>query len=411
MRIEFLIFFYMAISILMGLFDFCFLFYERHRDKSFAKKSRKMAEVLGHEIETNADFPTEGHKQSIRKKMKRLSGLESFDLTMERFEENDPDKSQRYLVGIVSVFEYLSRYFSTKSDLHKAYFAYIVRRWYRAYPASKNMIIVLLRFVNEGSLYVRQNALEALAKVGTPQALVEAMVSLEKFSDFHHPKLITEVTMAFRGSDEELATELDRRFTEFRPDMQAAIVNFMRMKNQGDPALFLKLLQDERENSEVRLACIRYFMRHKDSRVATILQTMALSEDAGLWEFSAVSATVLGSYIDDETIAVLIKCLSSPIWYVRLNASKSLYDAGLKLDGPYLKPVMDGSDRYAKEMLRYRWELEAETQVRKAAAPSDGAVEDASENSDKSHHMVALPSILSRVTQNRSAASPVLTKP
>lgn len=382
MKIEYLIFFYMTVSILMGAFELCFLLYERIRDKAFDMRSKRMAEVLGREIEENADFPTEEHKRIIRKNMKRLAGLESFDLSMEQLQQTDAKKSERYLLGISSVFEYLIRYFASKSDLHKAYFAYIIRCWYRQSPASNNVITGLLKYVSEGSLYARQNALEALAQVGTAKSLVEALVTLENYVDFHHPKLITETTMAFRGSTEELTRELERRFQEFRPSMQAAIINYMRMRGGGDPELYFMLLQDSEENAEVRLACIRYFMRYPDPRVAPILRSMALSEDASSWEYAAVAVTALESYIDDETIAVLITCLSSPLWYVRFNAAKTLYDAGLSLEGPRLESLMKDGDRYAMDMLRYRWEIEKEVgslekgSSKKGLPAIDGSFED-----------------------------------
>lgn len=370
MKIEYLIFFYMTVSILMGVFELCFLLYERFRDKAFEARSKRMSAVLGREIEENADFPTEEHRRIILKHMKRLAGLESFDLAMEQLQQIDPKKSQRYLLGISSVFEYLIRYFAHKSDLHKAYFAYIVRFWYRQSPASNNIVAGLLKYVGEGSLYARQNALEALAQVGTAKALVEALVILENYVDFHHPKLITETTMAFRGSTEELTAELERRFQEFKPVMQAAIINYMRMRGGGDPELYFMLLQDDEENAEVRLACIRYFTRYPDARVAPILISMALSEDAGSWEFASVAVSALASYLNDEAIDALVSCLSSPLWYVRFNAAKTLYDAGLTLDGPRLALLMKRGDRYAVDMLRYRWEIEAQCTMRKDCSSS-----------------------------------------
>lgn len=370
MKIEYLIFFYMTVSILMGAFELCFLLYERLRDKAFEARSKRMSAVLGREIEENANFPTEEHRRIILKRMKRLAGLESFDLSMEQLQQNDPKKSEKYLLGISSVFECLIRYFANKSDLHKAYFAYIVRYWYRQSPASNNIVAGLLKYVSEGSLYARQNALEALAQVGTAKALVEALVILENYVDFHHPKLITETTMAFRGSTEELTAELERRFQEFKPAMQAAIINYMRMRGGGNPELYFMLLQDDEENAEVRLACIRYFMRYPDERVAPILVAMALSEDAGSWEFASVAVSALASYLNDETIDALVSCLSSPLWYVRFNAAKTLYDAGLSLEGPRLTLLMERGDRYAVDMLRYRWEIESQFSVEEDSSSS-----------------------------------------
>lgn len=356
MRIEWLIAFYLLISVMMIAFNFCFLFYEKTRAKRFAVKTERMAQMLGDEIERNADFPTEEHKRLLERKMRTLAGMESFDQTMDHLQQLNADKSDRYLQGIASVFEHLTYHFARKSDLRRAYFAYIVKRWYRARALGGTVEQALLRYVREGSFYARQNSLDALSQVGSAHALAEAISLIEQSDDFHSPKLITEAALAFAGDADALEAEVRKRFAGLRPPTKAAVVNYLRMAGRGDRALLQGVLLDEREDLEVRLACIRYFARNFWEPAEEALLRFAAEDDPALWEYAAVAATALATYPSMRALNVLKGCLSSPSWFVRHNAAKSLYDWGLSLGD--LDDVVQSPDAFARDMLRYRWELE-----------------------------------------------------
>ena len=45
------------------------------------------------------------------------------------------------------------------------------------------------------------------------------------------------------------------------------------------------------------------------------------------------------------------------MYHVRFNAAQSLYKLGLNLETD-LADVLNGPDRYARDMLLYRWEME-----------------------------------------------------
>lgn len=355
MQIEWLVAFYIAVSIALMGFDFGFLAYEKLHARRFDARTKRIAELLGQEIERNADFPTDEHKRTLERAMRRMAGMESFDLTMGHLLREDPDKSERYLRGICVVFDHLTYRFNKKDDLHRAYFAYVVRRWCRPRPASDTVEQALLRYVREGSFYARQNALEALSQVGSARALAEAIAALERDGEFHSPKLITEAALAFAGDAAELEAELRERIPRFGPQTRAALINFLRMAGLGDPGAVLGLLRDEREDLEVRLACIRYFMRvHWEPAEADLLK-LAAEDDPALWEYAAVSATALANYPGPQAVAVLKGCLSSPSWFVRHNAAKTLYGYGLTLED--LDDIVNGPDAYARDMVTYHWEL------------------------------------------------------
>ena len=202
-------------------------------------------------------------------------------------------------------------------------------------------------------------------------ALAEAIATLERDGEFHSPKLITEAALAFAGEATELEAELKERVGRVSPHTVAALVNYLRMAGLGDPDVILALMRDEREDLEVRLACIRYFMRRHWPAAEADLLKLASDNDPARWEYRAIAATALSNYPGMEAVEALKGCLSNPSWFVRNNAAKTLYDYGLALDD--LADVMNGPDAYARDMLAYHWELkrvEEEERKRKEALPA-----------------------------------------
>ncbi|EJW93539.1 hypothetical protein EVA_18353, partial [gut metagenome] len=74
------------------------------------------------------------------------------------------------------------------------------------------------------------------------------------------------------------------------------------------------------------------------------------------WEYAAISATALSNYPGEQTIKALKGAMNNPSWYIRLNAAKSLESFHLTYQD--LIDVMDGKDRYAREILQYQMDLE-----------------------------------------------------
>ena len=66
-------------------------------------------------------------------------------------------------------------------------------------------------------------------------------------------------------------------------------------------------------------------------------------------------------------VDALLRAMNSANWYIRSNASASLEAHGLTYEEMFR--VLDGEDRYAREMLTYRLELRRLTE--EAAAEPD----------------------------------------
>lgn len=357
MQVEWLIFFYIGVSVAMAFFDLGFAAFEHTRDVLFKRETQRMALSLNEEIVLNAQFPTSKHKRRLTQRLMRLPSLESFDLTMSQFKGLDEDNAETYLLGIGDVFEKLALYYQQKKPLNQAYYAYILKRWYRTRPASPTIVHTLMLFVEQGTVFLRQNAFEALAQLEDADLMVRAIKLLDDNSAFHHPKLITETVLVFAGDKDVLADALAADLDTFSPTTQCAIINFLRMRHRGDRAHLLELMKNDQVDREVRLACIRYFMTNAWTQAEPVLRSFVQENASGEWEYASVASSALAAYPGPETVELLKSLLSSPVWYVRYNAAKSLYDLGATLDAD-LVDVIEGDDRYAREMVQYRWNFE-----------------------------------------------------
>lgn len=364
MKIEWLIGFYMLVCLSMTAFNFGFLANERIQTRRLEKKRRKLAAQLDELVKSGQT--SQEHLRSLRRSLKTLSGLESFDLSLESFREENPSRCERYLREITPVLEELADWHADKSALRCAFFSYVVGKWYRKRPASPRMVDTLLSAVRTRPFYARQNAFTAIAAVGSARDLATAVEAIQQAETFHHPKLITEALLAYPGDREELAEALTAHFSAFRPDIQAAIINFGRMADivylderdqAGRRERLRSLMADTSTDTEVRLACIRFFTRDPWVGVADALWSFARHDEEGTWELAAVAASALSKYPGDETVSVLIECLSSRIWHVRHNAARSLRELGITFE--QLDGVVSGNDRFARDTVLFYWREES----------------------------------------------------
>lgn len=378
MKIEWVIYFLMAVCICMIGFNLVFALWERLREKSSRARAELMGAQLVCSVRGSGEQGMREHLALLSKRLLRLSWLEAYDRALEGECERNPRQLEDYLIAAAPVFVMLLPAYRSKDDLHRAFFANMVEKWYRPRPAPAELVSALQSYTQAGSFYLRQNALEALAAVGGARDLAAAFVAMDRAQEFHHPKLLTEVALSFQGDANHLAVELVERFAEMSPSAQVAVMNYLRMSGavaapngclgaDGQPhptpraaqvAWVIGLLQDPAQDRELRLACLRYLGSHTSPEAYPLLLGLAQERDEGAWEFSAVACTVLAQYPARQTVTVLKGCLSSRVWYVRNNAAASLYNLGVSLEED-LGDVLDGTDAYAREMLLYHWERAA----------------------------------------------------
>ena len=158
--------------------------------------------------------------------------------------------------------------------------------------------------------------------------------------------------MTFEGDHDRLIELLWEVFDSLTTETQVVILNYIRFESGRYGDRMLEILKNSGRDRELRYAAIRYFGRYPYPRARNDLLTLAGITDPVLWEYAAFAATALAAYPGPDTVAVLKEALHSGNWYIRFNAAQSL-DV-LSVSYSELADIMNGDDRYAREMMLYR---------------------------------------------------------
>ena len=197
--------------------------------------------------------------------------------------------------------------------------------------------------------------MQALYTSGDAQIIVRALRIIDASSLYYNPKLLADGLLNFNGDETQLAEALWAAFADFKVWMQVTILNYFRFSSGAHCERVLALLNDDARDDEVRFACLRYFGRYPYPPAYADLLRYAMPSENARWEYAAIASSVLASYPGAETAAVLKRNLYHPNWYIRFNASKSLEQLGFGYRD--LIDVIEGHDRYASEILRYRFDV------------------------------------------------------
>ena len=67
-----------------------------------------------------------------------------------------------------------------------------------------------------------------------------------------------------------------------------------------------------------------------------------------IWEVRALTATALKNYKSDDVETKLKQSIKDPVWYVRQNSARSLYNLVENKDE--LLIIINGKDKYASDV-------------------------------------------------------------
>lgn len=275
---------------------------------------------------------------------------------LERLCVRRPELTRSYLTALNGVTIALAEDYCRRDEIEAAYFPYIIRK-YRLLDGQENEALktMLLDLLHESSIYCRENAMQALYTAGDPAVLVRALRIIDASSLYYHSKLLSDGLLNYTGDTWELADALWEAFDAFQPWMQVTLLNYFRFSSGAYCEKIHALLNDPAQDDEVRFACLRYLGRYPYPPAYADLLRYATPSENARWEYAAIASSVLASYPGAETAAVLERNLYHPNWYIRFNASKSLEQLGFGYRN--LIDVIEGNDRYASEILRYRFDV------------------------------------------------------
>ncbi len=355
MKIEIMIYAYIAICVSMILYNIIYVFILKHRERSLVSNSEKLEKILNEQIDIlkKGDEISEKHKKFLCRELDKTSGITAFDKALEGVFAKEPEITEKYLVETFSVFETLTHRYISKDILKIAYFPYILYKYnILKHYESERLINVLLDLLRSVNVYCRENTLKALYSMQRPDIVRKALKVIDTNLSFHNPKLITDGLVFYKGNKEELKTMLFTYFKDYSVQMRVNILNYFRFAAIKCDDEMLEILKNEKENREIRFSAIRYFEKFPSCDAEPVILNLAENLENRTWEYQAIATSALKSYPGDATFRILVKNLSSSNWYVRQNSAISCEKLGYTYQD--LINVFDGNDRYAREIIRYR---------------------------------------------------------
>lgn len=355
MRVETLIYVYLAVCISMILFNCMCIWVFSRREKKTEKVSRYFQTYVEEAIKLLSENfkPDEKHLKCLKKKLKRTGNLIAFDAALEKLYSQNTHAVIEYLSSVYPVFVYLADKYGRKDEIRITFFLYILRK-YRVlhHKPNKRIDAMVLRLVKSESIYLRQNALETVFTTGNVDYVLHAIRTINEMNAYHSPKLITDGLLKFTGNCRKLAKAIWETLPEYSAEMQVALVNYFRYHSGTHHTMMFALMKNENAHDEVRFAAIRYFGKYIYKPAYPLLLKFADEDEVSRWEYAAIATAALSRYPRQDTIDVLKKNLTSREWYVRYNAAQSLKELGVS--DREAEDVFSGNDKYAQEMLRYR---------------------------------------------------------
>lgn len=349
-----LIYFYIFICISLLIFN---VFYILHSGRVRREHSNKInfweKEILSAvEYIKDNECICKSHAKNMLSKLKRIGQLTAYNQAVINLKSSGSmNDFQAYFDLCHDIFQELALHYSKREPMERAYMAYLISDYHPDRNREHDVLNeILLGYMENSTVYCRQNVLCALYSMGSESAVETAFSMLNDNGWYHNPKLISDGLAIFPGNKEELALRLWVHSDNWREELRVAIVQFASQISDVFADKFLDVLKDGKMPLEIRFAVIRYFQKYPCDSVRPILIGLIYNsgEDNGL---SIAAAASLAKYPGTDTKTALRAAIHSPNWYVRKNAAASL--SALGIDEYDIAELKKSGDRYAAEMLEY----------------------------------------------------------
>ena len=346
--VSMIISFYIFISTALLIFNLAYML-------SSGVKKRVMDRRISAEMECQKQIvsnPVNRAGQKFQKRLyRRLKDTAKLSAFVEAIERNRNKIPENQIVECLrdcrmTIFKAAEAY-RKRPAMERALFAYLISLFPdRAAEEYTRMGEILLGYLENSTVYCRQNVLQALYRLGNEDALVRALQIFQEQKWYHNSKLIADGLAEYRGDRVKLA----RRLWNQKEDeiMRVILIQFMNQLPEDMSDLVLPELSSEYH--EVRFAAVRYFTKHINAEAGKCLLNI-LREDS---DVSSAAAQALGSYPGETAKQELMLALQSKNWYVRHNSAVSLMK--MNLSPEETRKLITADDRYVREMFTYVWE-------------------------------------------------------
>lgn len=351
--IDKVIYSYMFICFVLLLYNIIYIFYSGRRKRKYDRSVMKwQREISGQIALLGSEKPVDpNHKKRVEKQLVRINQLISYARALDTLREQG-EKLDGYLQENYIVIQSLAYCYAKKESMNRAFFAFFISKNIPCEGKEyKPLMEILLSYMEDSTVYCRENVLKALYALGNSQAVENALQIINDQKWFHHHKLLSDGLITFTGDKEELAERLWSHLKEWDNNLMISVVQFITASSDKFKERFLVVLQSQDVDMEIQLTILRYYRRHVYEPIRSLLLSYLRGENAVDENMSIVAASVLDKYPGEETVGALKVALQHSNWYLRYNAASSL--VSMKIDITELQDVLEGKDRYAKEILSY----------------------------------------------------------
>ncbi|QMT19151.1 HEAT repeat domain-containing protein (plasmid) [Planococcus maritimus] len=345
---------YLLFCFLILLYTVSYIIYQQYYKKYESVSIERYMKMI---VDQNQKVQEEGflHKEHVAwlsKQLKKTNQLVFFEKALTQL-DTKAYQNHAYLKHLEPVVIELAEYHQRSNQMTQAYLAYFIAKCSKGQWEASDIYRNLLSYLNEPTIYLRENVLLAMCQQKNPQWILKVLQFLTRQNLYHQPKLIQDGLLTFPFNSEELTDILWDRHQTFQESIVLGLIGFITIKSPNYKEVFFKKLVQKETTLEVKLQIMRYFKKHHYSKVEQELISLISDKQFAI---RIVAASALGSYSSEVVVAALKKALTDSNWYVRKNASLSLL--AITPTHEDILEVLNGSDRYAKEMLSYHLGVE-----------------------------------------------------
>lgn len=349
------IYFYIFVCVVLLLFNALYIFRSESSERKQRRRSRHWENYLAGFTERETSMYD---SDKLFRQLRKIRELIAFREAMECQDQKQPGTAVAFCQKYPGLFLKLADAYGKRGAVEKAFFAYVIADFYPAIGDQHNQLLEhLLRYLEDSTVFSRENVLNALYALGNTQAVEHGFVLMSQKGWYHDLRLLSDGLNQFQGDKTMLANRLWNQRSQLIECYQVGVIRFAdSLEGDSLAELFLRAMETENLFTETRFTLVRYFRRHVFPAAKPMLLRLLKAEEDGNRELAIAAASVLSSYPDDETRQALKTAIHSFNWYVRQNSARSLKAMGVTWEEAR---EAAGEDHYAVEMLEYVFEVQS----------------------------------------------------
>ncbi|MEG2017293.1 MAG: hypothetical protein RR128_02395 [Clostridium sp.] len=342
---------YIFVCVMLLIFDIGFLVVKNTKNHKYYPQNNKFKEIVQKEFEGYSK--TEGISKSFKEQLpNRIKKTRNLVILQNQLEEVREGREELSLELRPYIFNELDNY-KEKSDYEQAYFTYVISKLdYSKDKADNTFCSKFISFLESESLYTFTNTMNAIYSFGDHNLMSVAIEKVSKRGGFYHKKLFVDGLLTFTGDFKKLNQLLEDKFYKYSPSVQESLMDYFRLEHANASELCIDILRNKKVDSQVLYSAMRYFAKYPDAKSKQEFMKI-LYRDNVVWIEEMLAIQGLKHYSDDSVRTLIGGKITSPNWYVRLNAVSYLHDHNISRDDIF--NILFIKDKYANEALLYQY--------------------------------------------------------